>query len=85
MEINIHNIQACKGLKVENFKTHIIINLKRHYHDEAAKNGYIVTAAHSREICDVTNEDVLILLKWLFSRHTVVKLTTEYFMLETDS
>ena len=34
------------------------VRLKGGYHDDAAENGYVVTARHSREIRDVTNADV---------------------------
>ena len=65
----------------------VIYCLKERCHEAAAENGYVVTVRHSREIHDVTNGDVQIRSEMAKhrSRRTVVKLTTAYFMLETDS
>ena len=55
-------------------------SLQRGYHDDAAENGYVVTAWHSRHIHEVTNRNVIIRSESekQHSRRTVVKLKAAY-------
>ena len=57
------------------------------YHNDAAENGYVVTAQNSRKIRDVTNGGVTKRSEMakLRSRRTLVKLTAAYVRLVTCS
>ena len=61
--------------------------LKERYHDDVGKFRYVVTSLPSREIRDVTNGDVVLRSEMAkhHSRCTVVKLTSAYLNLDTDS